>query len=136
MKKLQWAHRSLLMAWPKNMLAVIPWLEQLGAWFLATGVDWSKLPWAFGGASIAMLKARKDAQGNPIHKSFWEWLIYVVAGTFIAMAGWKDVQNAQHIINLSAELSTVVAGLIAWLLVDFIIGQAKKKLSGDETPKS
>ncbi|GAB3550528.1 hypothetical protein [Spirosoma fluminis] len=122
---------SMLLVTNGYGLILINWLEQVGGYVLSLGVDWTKLPWAFAGATIATLKAKKDANGVVIHKPFWEWVTIALSGTVIGMAGWKDVVN---MLKLTPELSTVIAGLIGWILADVVINQAKKQL-GDSVPK-
>jgi hypothetical protein len=133
MKRLITFRNSFLLGWPVHPILLLTWLEQIGAWFVAMNLDWTKLPWAFAGATIATLKGKKDANGQPIHKPFWEWASIAISGTVIAMAGWKDVMNFT---KLSPELSTIIAGLIGWILADYVLKRAKKQFENDElTPK-
>ncbi|MCX6216489.1 hypothetical protein [Spirosoma sp.] len=114
-----------------NSLLFLAWGEQIGLWVVALGVDWAKLPWAFAGATIATLKSKKDASGQPVHKPLWEFVSSALGGMVIGMAAWKDVMSFT---KLSPEFSTVIAGLIGWLLADIILKKAKTQLSETVTP--
>lgn len=115
---------------PSSSLLLLTWLEQVGLWILALGIDWTRLPWAFAGATIATLKSKKDAAGLPIHKPFWEWASSAVGGMIIGLAGWKDVMNYT---KFTPELSTVIAGLVGWILADIILKKAKNQLSSPDS---
>lgn len=128
MKKVLTLRKSWAVSWPMYSSILTTWLEQVSSWVLLLGVDWTRLPWVFAGATISMWKSRKDKAGQPIHKPFYEWALIVLSGTVIGMAGWKDVMNAASFLKLSADLSSVTAGLLGWLLADYIIAFGVKQL--------
>ncbi|GAB3958160.1 hypothetical protein GCM10028805_51950 [Spirosoma harenae] len=51
-------------------------------------------------------------------------------GTIIGMSAWKDVVNFT---KLTPEFSTLIAGLIGWLLADIILKQAKTQLTDNSS---
>lgn len=121
--------QSLLLLSPWQYLLLLSWTEQLGVWIMT--INWDKLPYAFAGATIATLKGKKDAAGRPVHKSFWEWVAIAGGGTVIGMSAWKDVMSFT---KLSPEFSTLIAGLVGWLLADIILKKAKTQLSDSSLP--
>lgn len=133
MKKVLTMRNSINLLWSSNAPLLLTWLEQFTTWFIALGVDWTKLPWAVIGTLVSVFKTRKDAQKNAVHTPFWEWLATVALGAAMALAGWKDVEKGT---GFSPELSAVIAGLVAWWLADKVINAARKQVADEPTLKS